>query len=305
MSETSLSDSLYEPAPPRLSATVIVVRQSGGSAAVRNHVPDPQQASRFPAYPGDGAHSALPQNDGQGSGYEVLLAKRAQTLRVLPGFMVFPGGVLDEGDLDLARRWLENSSGHLRAQRTLPAVPDDFALNGGSVFARSVTRDELYYGLLASAFRELFEETGLRLLDSLSLSLGLQNNPGLSLGLPVSHDGAGSARVRYFGRRVTPLRVRYRFDTHYFAVAVPTDAGQDLQLAEAEFEMAIWATPQAILRARNAGSYLLAPPTVDALTALCSFNSTDTLLRHGGLPPQRDDDSRIDQFIAEMEKPHR
>jgi|GEM_PF-3499789 len=295
MSETSLSDSLYEPAPPRLSATVIVVRQSGGSDAVRNHVPDPQQSSRIPADPGDGALSALPQNDGQESGYEVLLAKRAQTLRVLPGFMVFPGGVLDEEDLDLARRWLESASSHLGAQRTLPAVPDDFALNGGSVFERFVTRDELYYGLLASAFRELFEETGLRLLDS----------PSLSLGLPVPHDGAGGARVHYFGRRVTPLRVRYRFDTHYFAVAVPTGAEQDLQLAEAEFEMALWATPQAILRARDAGSYLLAPPTVDALTSLCSFNTAEALLRHGGLPPQRDDDSRIDQFIAEMEKPLR
>lgn len=296
MTDPLLSASSQKPAAPRLSATVIVVRQSGHSGTDLRQLPEPRMSGAASLHAGD--HGSLSMEHGIEreysalAGYEVLLAKRAQTLRVLPGFMVFPGGVLEESDLDRARNWAENTSGEQEPLRTLPSAPDEFALSGGTVLSRSVTRNELYYSLLVGALRELFEETGLRILDSLDVSA-------------LSHIVGGGTTVRYFGRRVTPERVRYRFDTHYFVVEAPASAKEDLQLAESEFEMALWATPQDILSARDTGSYLLAPPTVDALSALCAYTSTETLLRHGVLPAQRDDDSRIDQFIAQTTKPLR
>ncbi|MHB1627045.1 MAG: NUDIX hydrolase, partial [Bacilli bacterium] len=300
---------------PHMSGSDSQDRVGQGRAATPNDALEEEAASvvhlrkRGQSVPRD----AQEEESASSARLEVLLAKRAQTLRVLPGFMVFPGGVLEQADLDSARAWLENASFSRREPSSiLPPAPAEFAMGGGVFFARSVTRDELYYSLLAAGLRELFEETGLQP----GLQIGQQ--PGLQIGLQTGlrmrdgpdmailrHGAGDGTAVRYFGRRVTPERVRYRFDTHYFVIEAPASAEEDLRLAESEFETALWRTPQAILRERDAGSYLLAPPTVDALTALCAYGSTAALLRHGLLPEQRDDDGRIDQFIAQMASPLR
>ncbi len=345
MTDSLQSMTAQKPAEPRLSATVIVVRQAAHSVSAvalgdqgrgplfhtsgadsldpvgQGRATMPHDALEEEAASvvllrkrGQGLpHDALEEESASSAKLEVLLAKRAQTLRVLPGFMVFPGGVLEEADLDSARSWLESASFSQREpSNILPPAPAEFAVGDVVVFARSVTRDELYYSLLAAGLRELFEETGLQpglqigqqpgLQVGLQTGLRMQSSPDMTI---LRHGAGDGTAVRYFGRRVTPERVRHRFDTHYFVIEAPASAKEDLRLAESEFEMALWTTPQDILRERDAGSYLLAPPTVDALTALCAYDSTAALLRHGLLPEQRDDDGRIDQFIAQMANPHR
>ena len=38
-------------------------------------------------------------------GIEVLILRRSRSSRFAPGFVVFPGGAVDDGDRELARRW--------------------------------------------------------------------------------------------------------------------------------------------------------------------------------------------------------
>ena len=48
-------------------------------------------------------------------GVEVLVLQRSATSRFLPGYVVFPGGAVDAGDAELARRWFDDASQATRA----------------------------------------------------------------------------------------------------------------------------------------------------------------------------------------------
>jgi recombination protein RecT len=49
------------------------------------------------------------------SGIEVLVLKRSSASRFLPGYVVFPGGAVDAGDAELARRWFGDPEQATRA----------------------------------------------------------------------------------------------------------------------------------------------------------------------------------------------
>jgi 8-oxo-dGTP pyrophosphatase MutT (NUDIX family) len=49
------------------------------------------------------------------AGIEVLMLRRAATNRFVPGFVVFPGGAIDPGDAELARRWFGEPAEAARA----------------------------------------------------------------------------------------------------------------------------------------------------------------------------------------------
>ncbi|MFL5767999.1 MAG: NUDIX hydrolase [Actinomycetota bacterium] len=48
-------------------------------------------------------------------GIEVLVLRRSAGSRFLPGYVVFPGGAVDAGDAELARRWFRDSEEATRA----------------------------------------------------------------------------------------------------------------------------------------------------------------------------------------------
>jgi 8-oxo-dGTP pyrophosphatase MutT (NUDIX family) len=48
-------------------------------------------------------------------GIETLLGQRSAVNRFAPGFVVFPGGVVEDGDRELARRWFGSPSDVARA----------------------------------------------------------------------------------------------------------------------------------------------------------------------------------------------
>src|SRR4026209_2300403 len=48
-------------------------------------------------------------------GVEVLVLQRSPSSRFLPGYVVFPGGAVDAGDSELARRWFGDAGEAWRA----------------------------------------------------------------------------------------------------------------------------------------------------------------------------------------------
>ena len=116
-------------------------------------------------------------------GVEVLVLRRSRASRFAPGFVVFPGGTVDEGDERLAERW--------------------FGTTG------EVAR--------ACALRELAEETGLVMTDR-----GLVEAPGRlpgddGLRPPAVED------VPEMARWIAPEFLAVRFDARFFAVAADPD----------------------------------------------------------------------------------
>jgi 8-oxo-dGTP pyrophosphatase MutT (NUDIX family) len=118
---------------------------------------------------------------GGSPGVEVLALRRSPASRFAPGFVVFPGGVVEDGDADLARRW--------------------FGREG------EVAR--------ACALRELAEEAGL-----VMTAHGLVEAPGRLPGAEGLPPPAAEA-VPEMARWIAPEFLPVRFDARFFAIAAP------------------------------------------------------------------------------------
>lgn len=116
------------------------------------------------------------------AGVEVLVLRRSAASRFAPGFLVFPGGVVEERDRDLASRLFGDPGESARA----------------------------------CAVRELHEETGLLLTAS-----GLRTDPERrplderDVDPPAAHDLVEIARW------LAPESLEVRFDAVFFALAAP------------------------------------------------------------------------------------
>jgi len=125
----------------------------------------------------------------------VLMGRRAQSLRFMPGFYVFPGGTVDETDRD--------------ASEALP-------LHGGTTesLARHASA-EMNRPLVWAAIRETWEETGLLYGEAADWPL-----PAGGCAAAAAFHGAairpGTERLEFFARAVTPEEVPIRFDSRFF-----------------------------------------------------------------------------------------
>lgn len=117
-------------------------------------------------------------------GVEVLLLRRGSKSRFLPGYVVFPGGAVDEEDAELARRWFGSTDEAPRA----------------------------------AAVRELIEETGLAV-TAAGVGPAGEADPLAAVGdrPPRSED------LHEISRWIAPEQVPVRFDARFFAVAAPRD----------------------------------------------------------------------------------
>ncbi len=245
---------------PRLSATMIVVREAGGDAP-----------------------------------FEVLAITRSKNLRVLPGFMVFPGGVLDDMDLQIATSIVNNLDG---------GVPALFEVDAADFKGSTLGRERLYASLFAAGARELFEETGIYMgarhagwIAKTSARADLLRGQGVEWQRAFADESACFPH-RYVGRRVTPIQVKFRFDTHFFIVQVPK--GTEADPSPDEVESVVWSTPGDLLARFEQDEIRMAPPTVDVLATLERHRTLADLLGSATMPSQVNDDERIGKFLRQL-----
>jgi 8-oxo-dGTP pyrophosphatase MutT (NUDIX family) len=200
-----------------------------------------------------------------GRGLEVYMLRRRQSMPFAPGAYVFPGGSVDGRDADAEVAW---------------AGPDVTEWAG---WLGSTT--ELARGLLCAAVRETFEETGvllaggtvpaaddlepdrLALLDrSLSLA-GLFAQRGLVL---------RSDLLKPWARWITPAVESRRYDTRFFAAALPGQ--QQTREIRDEADEVAWLRPADVLAAAGRGEALLLPPTAVTLAELAGCDSVAAAL---------------------------
>ena len=140
-------------------------------------------------------------------GVEVLMLRRAAGTRFAPGFVVFPGGVVDSRDAELATRWFGNPSEASRA----------------------------------CAVRELAEEAGLA-----ATATGLRAlEPEEDLLAAIEGSPPPAAALPQLARWVGPEFLSVRFDARFFAVAaLPGTAARPDRV---EIDRAEWSRPAAVL----------------------------------------------------------
>jgi 8-oxo-dGTP pyrophosphatase MutT (NUDIX family) len=221
-------------------------------------------------------------------GPEILLMRRHRASGFVPGAWVFPGGRVDPGD---------SGPPLFERVRGLPARPEPRA------------------GFWVAAVRELFEETGVLLArdrsgawapDAASSGrvAGLRKDlmAGIATLLDVLAaddlvmDASGTVHVAHW---ITPVVEPRRYDTHFFAAALPP--GRQATLDGRELTHALWLSPAAALERFAQGDLPMVFPTVKTLQSLRGFRSADhalDALRDRDVPPLLPRIVRTDRGVA-------
>ncbi len=191
--------------------------------------------------------------DGDGVGadraLEVFVLHRVAGMAFAPSVTVFPGGGVDDTDL----------------QTLVWDGPDRhwWATNLGTAPERAAA-------LVVAAVRELFEETGVLLADGAapeSARTALADHRS-SLADVLDKHGLRlqSGLLRPWANWITPEGNPRRYDTFFFVAALPP--GQQARMLTTEAESGRWATPADLLAEHDAGSLAMMPPTLAMLLDL-------------------------------------
>ena len=220
----------------------------------------------------------------QRSGVEAYLMRRVRALDFAPGACVFPGGSVDAADADPDIGWAGPS-------------PADVA-------GRLGTSPERARALVCAAIRETFEESGVLLagpyppapagLVDDSAALARYRHALLtgttSFGELLGHLGLmlRADLLTPWARWVTPEASPRRFDTWFFAAALPPGQTAALEAAGArqdhagphhgESDQGTWLRSGAALESARAGEITLLPPTAVTLGELARYDSVTAVL---------------------------
>ena len=200
------------------------------------------------------------------SALEVFLQRRVATMEFAPSMLVFPGGRVDPRDARTDVQWAGRS-------------PRQWA------DALGVGEDETRE-LVTAAVRELFEECGVLLAgpdeDSVVADVSSDvwherrmalTRHELSLAEVLDHEGLvlRADLLAYRAHWVTPVFEPRRYDTRFFAAAVPDGQVPDARTTEADD--ADWADPADLVAALDRGEVMMLPPTRVALETLATAGS--------------------------------
>ena len=198
-----------------------------------------------------------------GSEIEVLLAKRAATLRFMANAHVFPGGALHEGDRADALA--------PRTRRIPQAWPDGL--------------DPVVDRALAwTALRETLEEVGVLLgadqqVDPThigELRRGLHAGEPLAVMLERLDLTLDLGVLVPLIRWITPRSEPVRFDTRFYVAPAPVV--QALHPDGTETSDAIWCSPRVAIAEHDRGSMILSPPTRRTLLEITDVPTVAQLL---------------------------
>jgi 8-oxo-dGTP pyrophosphatase MutT (NUDIX family) len=205
-------------------------------------------------------------------GLEVYMLRRKSTMAFAPGAFVFPGGSVDARDADEQVAW---------------AGPD--AAEWGRIFDAPPS---LARALICAAVRETFEESGVLLAgespDSVvadTTSEEWEQDRTALIDRSISLAGLLARRklmvradlLRPWARWITPAIEPRRFDTRFFAAALP--AGQRTRDVGGEASQVTWIAPAAALAAAKRGEIMLFPPTAVTLSELAVCGDPETALQ--------------------------
>jgi 8-oxo-dGTP pyrophosphatase MutT (NUDIX family) len=205
------------------------------------------------------------------AGLEVYMLRRQASMAFAAGMSVFPGGSVDARDADEDVAW---------------AGPD--AQEWGRVLAAPPAQAR---ALVCAAVRETFEESGVLLAgespgtvvadpttDDWERDRNALLDRSLSLAelLARRHLVLRSDLLRSWSRWITPVIEPRRYDTRFFAAALP--AGQRTRDVGGEAAAVYWTGPRAALDTARRGEMTLLPPTAVTLAELAACGDLDGAL---------------------------
>ena len=232
------------------------------------------EGDRQPAVPRDAATVMLLRPaaaGGPGPGFEVYMLRRKPSMAFAPGAYVFPGGSVDQRDVDEEVAWEGPGVDHW-----------------GEVFDAP---PELARALVCAAVRETFEESGVLLAGPSAGSVVadttgedweadrqalLDRSQSLAEMLARRELILRADLLRPWSRWITPAVEPRRFDARFFAAALPE--GQRTRDVGGEAAAVQWIAPRAALDAGRAGQIQLWLPTAMTLAELAEHEDVAGVL---------------------------
>ena len=222
-----------------------------------------------------------PDEDG---GFDILLTRRPPQMRFLGGYYVFPGGTVHQNDY--SARVLERCRGlsESEAQKILGNRHDP----------------EVAMGHWIAAVRELFEEVGVLLCESMAkVGIDLREKTiqerfetkrqaivgeRLDFGEFLESEGlyCDLSRIVYFFHRVTPEFYPMRFDTRFYLALLP--AHQTPLASSEEVTHSVWIKPEKALAQVYQRDFPILPPTTTVLEDLAAIDTWNDLRARYRLP---------------------
>jgi 8-oxo-dGTP pyrophosphatase MutT (NUDIX family) len=231
------------------------------------------------------ASTVILAKPGGGGRFEVLMTRRSPHLKVLAGFLVFPGGAVEEDD------WSDRMLARCRGLSPPEAQ---------QILAAAMTPEQAM-GHWVAAIRELFEETGIHFFvklqrDSLEPSLDAlrerlaqsrealwRRRLALADLLESEQLFCDVGRLTYLFHRITPNHHPVRFDTRFYVGSLPE--GQTPLDCSEEVAESFWLTPQEALKLSESGGLPMMPPTLIALRSLAELGSWKNFISTYRLDP--------------------
>ena len=211
-------------------------------------------------------------------GLEVYLLRRTRGMPFAGGMTAYPGGGVDPRDGDVETAWAGPS-------------PAEWAHAFGC--DERTARE-----LVCAAVRETFEEAGVLLAGAADGGNVVPDVSGedweaqrqallareLSLAELLADRGLAlrSDLLRPFAHWITPPAEPRRYDTKFFAAALPV--GQEARHVTGEADEVTWLAPSAALAEMSAGTRPMLPPTIHTLGQLEPF--ADVAAALAGSPPE-------------------
>jgi len=193
------------------------------------------------------------------AGIEAWLLTRVREMVFAAGMSVFPGGRVDEADVDLP-----------------------FAPGAGAEVAERYGVDERHArALLGAAVRETFEEAAALLTSPVAALSGARADVEagrVSFGELLRGNGLriDAEALRPWSRWITPPGEVRRYDTRFFVGALPD--GAEAQDVTSESSSAGWVGVGEALEQVQRGERGMLPPTVATLASLAPFRTVEQAL---------------------------
>lgn len=257
------------PGPPAARPPGAVLRLPAGAGRALAGIAG---GHRGPAAPRDASSVLLLRPAAGGaSGSEVFLLRRARSMAFAPGASAFPGGSVDPRDGAGEVAWA--GPGAAAWGERLGAPPG------------------LARALVCAAVRETFEETGVLLAGPDGATLVADTSGAdweadrqalldrsLSLAALLHRRGLvlRTDLLRAWARWVTPEAEPRRYDTRFFAAALPP--GQRTRHVGGEADQVAWWHPAAALQAARERKLALLPPTAVCLAQLDASGGVEEAL---------------------------
>ena len=221
-------------------------------------------SSWIPPIPRPASTVVLLQSDG--TAVSTYLMRRAPSMAFAAGMFVFPGGRIDDADIEARIPFVGE-----------PILPERFTADA-----------DLARGIVVGAVREVFEETGVLLaVDEAG------RTPVVDDAWDADRDAVNSSSAEFpevLARRglaidpdllplwshwITPEVEERRYDVRFFVAAVPE--GQPVRDVSGEADHCVWVNPAQALADYGEGRMAMLPPTVSTLTDLVDLSDLSDL----------------------------